>query len=152
MAPGNKQTIGEHAMRTFIYGIAALGLTGLAAVATAQTAEDAFGTWKHPENGSHVDVYKCGDGLCAKISKVTDGQKTDDKNPDAGKKSRSIIGLNIMSGAKKTGANAWKGSLYNRADGGTYSGTLTVTSKKTMDLSGCTAAIFCKTTTWTRVN
>jgi uncharacterized protein (DUF2147 family) len=140
-------------MRTLVYGLAAIALMGAAAgIATAQTAEDAFGTWRHPENGSHVDVYKCGDGLCAKISKVTDGQKTDDKNSDASKKSRPIIGLNIMSGAKKSGENAWKGSLYNRADGGTYSGTLTVTSKKTMDLSGCTAAIFCKTTTWTRVN
>jgi uncharacterized protein (DUF2147 family) len=140
-------------MRTFTYGIAAIALMGAAAtMATAQSADDAFGTWRHPENGSHVDVYKCGDGLCAKISKVTDGQKTDDKNPDASKQSRPIVGLNIMSGAKKSGDKAWKGTLYNRADGKSYSGTLTVTSKKTMDLEGCVAAVFCKSTTWTRVN
>lgn len=120
--------------------------------ASAQTAEDAFGTWKHPENGSHVEMYKCGDGLCAKIVKVVDGQKTDDKNSDAAKKSRPIIGLVIMSGAKKTGAAEWKGQLYNRADGGTYSGTLTVKSKSAIDLSGCTAVVLCKTTTWTRIN
>ena len=87
-----------------------------------------------------------------KIVKVIDGQKTDDKNPDAAKKSRSIVGLVIMSGAKKTAANEWKGQLYNRADGGTYSGTLVVKSKTAMDLSGCTAIVLCKTTTWTRVN
>ena len=140
-------------MRTLVYAIAATSLIALAAgMATAQTAEDAFGTWKHPENGSHVDVYKCGDGMCAKISKVVDGQKTDDKNPDAAKKTRAIVGLVIMSGAKKTGANEWKGQLYNRADGGTYSGTLVVKSKAAMDLSGCTAVVLCKTTTWTRVN
>ena len=57
-----------------------------------------------------------------------------------------------MSGAKKTGSNEWKGQLYNRADGGTYSGTLVVKSKGAMDLSGCTAVVLCKTTTWTRVN
>jgi uncharacterized protein (DUF2147 family) len=140
-------------MRTLVYGVTAASLIGLAAtMATAQTAEDAFGIWKHPENGSHVDIYKCGEGLCAKIAKVVDGQKTDDKNPDAAKKSRPIVGLVIMSGAKKTGANEWKGQLYNRADGGTYSGTLVVKSKNAIDLSGCTAAIFCKTTTWTRVS
>ena len=140
-------------MRTFVYGIAAIAVMGAAAsMATAQSAEDAFGTWRHPDNGSHVDVYKCGDGLCAKISKVTDGQKTDDQNPDAGKKSRAIVGLNIMSGAKKTGSNEWKGQLYNRADGGMYAGTLVVKSKTTMDLSGCTAVVLCKTTTWTRLN
>ncbi len=139
-------------MRTIVYGIAAASLMGIAAgAATAQSADDAFGTWRHPENGSNVDVYKCGDGLCAKISKVVDGQKTDDKNPDAAKRSRPIVGLVIMSGAKKAGDNAWKGSLYNRADGGTYSGTLTVKSKTAMDLSGCTAVVLCKTTTWTRV-
>ncbi len=139
-------------MRNVLYGIVAVSLIGVAAtVATAQTAEDAFGTWRHPENGSHVEMYKCGDGLCAKISKVVDGQKTDDKNPDAAKKTRPIVGLVIMSGAKKTGANEWKGQLYNRADGGTYSGTLSVKSKSSIDLSGCTAVVLCKTTTWTRV-
>jgi uncharacterized protein (DUF2147 family) len=140
-------------MKAFGYAAAAvvmLSLVGTAA--TAQTAEDAFGTWKHPENGSHVEMYKCGDDLCAKIAKVVDGQKTDDKNADAAKKTRPIVGLVIMSGAKKTGANEWKGQLYNRADGGTYSGTLTVKSKSAIDLSGCTAVVLCKTTTWTRVN
>jgi uncharacterized protein (DUF2147 family) len=140
-------------MRTFVYGVAAASLMALAAgMATAQTAEDAFGVWKHPENGSNVEIYKCGDGMCAKIVKVVDGQKTDDKNPDAAKKSRPVVGLVIMSGAKKTGANEWKGQLYNRTDGGTYSGTLSVKSKNAMDLSGCTAIVLCKTTTWTRVN
>ena len=67
--------------------------------------------------------------LCAKIVKVTDGQKTDDKNPDAAKKTRPIVGLVIMEGAKKSGDNKWAGTLYNRADGKSYSGTLTVKSK-----------------------
>ena len=67
--------------------------------------------------------------MCGKIVKVTDGQKTDDKNPDAAKRSRPIVGLVIMQGAKKTGANKWSGTLYNRADGKSYSGTVTVKSK-----------------------
>jgi uncharacterized protein (DUF2147 family) len=117
----------------------------------AQTAEDAFGVWRHPENGSHVEMYKCGANLCAKIVKVVDAQKTDDKNPDASRRGRSVVGLVIMSGAKKTAANSWAGSIYNRADGGTYSGTITVKSKDALDLAGCTAVILCKTLTWTRV-
>ncbi len=117
----------------------------------AQTAEDAVGVWLNPENKSHTEFYKCGDGVCAKIVRVVDGQKTDDKNPDAAKKNRPIVGLVIMQGAKKSGPNKWSGSLYNRADGKTYSGTLTVKSKNEVDLSGCVAAVFCKTTTFTRV-
>ena len=56
-----------------------------------------------------------------------------------------------MQGAKQNGDNKWSGPLYNRADGKTYSGTLTVKSKDAVDLSGCVAAVFCKTTTFTRV-
>ena len=140
-------------MRTVWYAATAAATIALAAsMAGAQTAEDAFGTWRHPENGSHVTIYKCGDNLCAKIAKVIDDQKTDDKNPDAKLRSRPIVGLVIMSGAKKTGANQWKGDLYNRADGGTYSGTLTVKSRNAIDLQGCTAVVLCKTVTWTRVS
>lgn len=130
--------------------LAAAGLL-LATAAYAQTAEDAFGVWLNPENKSHTEFYKCGDGLCAKIVKNVDGQKTDDKNPDASKKSRPIVGLVIMQGAKKTGANKWAGTLYNRADGKSYSGTLTVKSKDVVELSGCVAAVFCKTTAFSRV-
>ncbi len=83
--------------------------------------------------------------------KNVDDQKTDDKNPDASKKSRPIIGLVIMQDAKKTGANKWSGTLYNRADGKSYSGTLTVKSKDAVELAGCVAAVFCKTTSFSRV-
>ncbi len=134
--------------RTLIAAGAALAL---ATVAYAQTAEDAIGVWQNPENKSHTEFYKCGDGVCGKIVKVVDGQKTDDKNPDPAKRDRPVVGLVILQGAKKTGPNKWAGQLYNRADGKTYSGTLTVKSKSEVDLSGCVAAIFCKTTTFTRV-
>lgn len=123
----------------------------LCTMAYAQTAEDAFGVWLNPENKSHTEFYKCGDGLCAKIVKNVDGQKTDDKNPDASKRNRPIVGLVIMQGAKKTGANKWAGTLYNRADGKSYSGTLTVKSKDAVELAGCVAVVFCKTTSFSRV-
>lgn len=123
----------------------------LAAAAFAQTAEDALGVWENPENKSHTEFYKCGTGVCAKIVRVVDGQKTDDKNPDTAKRNRSIVGLVIMQGAKQTGPTSWAGVLYNRADGKSYSGTLTVKSKNAVELSGCVAAIFCKTTTFKRV-
>lgn len=135
-------------------GFSGAGLLAVSLAAgplAAQTAEDAFGTWMHPENGSHVEMYKCGENLCAKLVKIVDGQKTDDKNPDATKRGQPLVGLVIMADAKKTGANGWSGKLYNRADGGTYSGKITVKSRDALDLSGCSAVVFCKTLTWTRV-
>ena len=129
-----------------------LAVWAASGVALAQTAEDAFGVWLNPENQSNVEFYRCGEGLCAKITKVSDAQKTDDKNPDAAKRNRPIVGLVIMEGAKKSGANTWSGTLYNRADGKSYSGTVTVKARNTLDLSGCVALVVCRTTTWTRVN
>lgn len=130
---------------------ALLGLSLASGLAAAQTAEDAFGVWLNPENQSNVELYRCGDGLCAKVTKVVDGQKTDDKNPDAAKRNRPIVGLVIMEGAKKSGANKWSGTLYNRADGKSYSGTVTVKDKNTVDLSGCVALVLCRTTAWSRI-
>jgi uncharacterized protein (DUF2147 family) len=120
--------------------------------ASAQSADDAFGVWLNPENGSNIEFYKCGgDALCAKLTKVTDGQKTDDKNPDPAKRNQPIVGLVIMENARRSGANKWSGSLYNRENGKSYSGTITVQSKDRLDLSGCVAGVFCRTVTWTRI-
>jgi uncharacterized protein (DUF2147 family) len=130
---------------------ALIGLSLASVPAAAQKAEDALGVWLNPENGSNVEFYKCGEGVCGKIVKVADGQKTDDKNPDPAKRSRPIVGLVIMQGGKKTGDNVWSGKLYNRENGKTYSGTVTVKSKNELDLAGCVALVLCKTVTWTRV-
>ena len=120
--------------------------------ASAQSADDAFGLWLNPENGSNIEFYKCGgESLCAKLTKVTDGQKTDDKNPDPAKRNQPIVGLVIMESAKKTGASKWSGTLYNRENGKSYSGTIAVKSKDAVDLSGCVAAVLCRTVTWTRI-
>jgi uncharacterized protein (DUF2147 family) len=121
--------------------------------AFAQTAEDAFGTWKHPDNGSHISVYQCGGGLCAKVVKVADAGRKDEKNPDPKLRTRSVVGVVLMSGAKKTGAATWAGKLYNTQDGQTYNGTVTVVSKNTMKLEGCVmGGLICQGPTWTRVN
>jgi uncharacterized protein (DUF2147 family) len=50
------------------------------------------------------------------------------------------------------GPTKWTGGkVYNAADGGTYSGTITMTSANSLKLKGCIIAPFCKTETWTRL-
>ena len=140
-------------MRMIVIGaLAALGAFG-AGSAFAQTADDAFGTWRHPENGSLIEIYKCGGGLCAKVTKVADPSRKDDKNPDPKLRSRPVVGVVIMNGAKKTGDKTWAGKLYNTQDGDTYNGTVTVVSKTTLKLEGCVlGGMICQGPTWTRVN
>ena len=62
-----------------------------------------------------------------------------------------IIGLVIMENAKKSGANKWAGTLYNRENGKSYSGSITIKSKDAVDLSGCVALVLCRAVTWTRI-
>lgn len=129
------------------------GMAYTAGSASAQTADDAFGTWRHPDNGSHISIYQCGGGLCAKVVKVADPSRKDEKNPDAKLRTRPVVGIVIMNGAKKSGDKAWSGKLYNTQDGDTYNGTVTVVSKNTLKLEGCVmGGLICQGPTWTRVN
>jgi uncharacterized protein (DUF2147 family) len=131
--------------------LALLAVSLLSLSASAQKAEDAIGVWLNPENGSNVEFYRCGAGLCGKIVKVSDGQVRDTNNPNPAMRERPIIGLLILEGARQTGDNRWAGTLYNRENGKTYSGTVTVKSKDALELSGCVLAVLCKTVTWARV-
>jgi uncharacterized protein (DUF2147 family) len=129
-----------------------LGLSIASLEVTAQAAEDAVGVWLNPENQSNVEFYKCGEGLCAKITKLaTGGATTDEKNTEPGKRARPILGLVILDGAKKSGPSKWSGNLYNPTDGKTYAGSVAVKAKDTLELSGCVALVLCRTTSWTRV-
>ena len=125
-------------------------------VASAQTAEDAFGLWLDPGNGGHIEVAKCEDKLCAKVAFVPDndgpgGPKIDKNNPDEKKKSQPVLGLAIIENAFKAGDKSWQGSIYNPVDGKTYSATLTVKDPDTIDLKGCIMTVLCRTQSWTRV-
>jgi uncharacterized protein (DUF2147 family) len=118
----------------------------------AQSADDAFGVWRHPDNGSHIKIAKCGAGVCATIIKVTDPSRTDSENPDPKLKKRPVQGITIMNGGKKTGDATWSGKLYNTQDGKTYNGTLTVIDKTHLKLEGCVlGGLICQGPTWTRV-
>jgi uncharacterized protein (DUF2147 family) len=141
-------------MRVTLAALALIGGTLIGSNgASAQSAEDAFGTWRHPDNGSNISVYQCGGGLCAKVVKVADAGRKDDKNPDPKLRSRPVVGVVIMSGAKKSGDKSWSGKLYNTQDGQTYNGTVTVVSKNTLKLEGCVmGGLICQGPTWTRVN
>jgi hypothetical protein len=81
-------------------GTAALLFSG---AAFAQSAEDAFGIWLNTRNKAESEIYKCGEDLCAKLVKVPDGQKTDNKNPDPAKRSQPIVGLVYMENFKNAG-------------------------------------------------
>ncbi len=126
-----------------------LGLFGVSQAFAA--AEDAIGTWKDTETGAICSVFSCGGGICIKVVRPAKEFAKDDNNPDPALKGRSMAGVTIMTGASKSGADRWTGKLYNGEDGGTYTGSIIVTSKDELKLQGCVlGGIICKSRIWHR--
>ena len=105
-------------------------------------------------------MVNCGPELCGTIialkepnDPATGRPKTDKNNPDAAKRARPVIGIQIVFGMKPNGANKWSGQVYNAEDGKTYSGNITLQSATSLKLEGCVlGGIICKGQTWTRAS
>ena len=130
-------------------------VAAMAIASTAQAAakaDDAFGVWNN--GGARVEVYKCGDDACVKIvnqARNINPKRLDAKNPDSALRKVPVVGLTIMNGAKRQGADAGAGRLYNPDDGKTYTGTITSKSRDQIVMAGCVLSVFCKRLTWNRV-
>jgi len=135
-------------------GVLAVGL----AIARPAQAADISGVWLVAGGDAHIRMAKCGADMCGTIVWLKDpldktGKPvTDEKNPDASKRSRPLIGVQIASGFHTTPDDREKfvGEFYNAEDGKTYRGAITQTSANELKIEGC-VLIFCQTKTWTRV-
>jgi len=135
-----------------LIAVAAMPLLS-AAPALAVSDADLMGVWRHPDNGSHIQIYACGASACAKVVSVTDPGRKDTHNPDPKLRDRPVVGVVIMNGGKKAGPLKWQGRLYNTLDGGTYSGTLELQSEKQLKLSGCVlGGLICESRIWTKIH
>lgn len=120
----------------------------LPAGAMAQTQQLA-GTYINQSGGTKVDLTPCGTGLCGTVVWMRT-PVNDVNNPDASKRSRSVVGIQAVS-LKSTGAETYAGSLYDTESGKTYSGKAKF-SDKDVQLSGCIlGGLLCKTSIWQRV-
>jgi uncharacterized protein (DUF2147 family) len=141
------------------YGTFCLGILSLAA-ATPASAGDPRGTWMTESGKAKINIANCGAALCGNIvamaeptDPATGKPKTDSNNPDAAKRVRPMIGVQIVIDMKLDSADKWKGQVYNAEDGKTYSGSITLVDAKTLTLQGCAlGGLICKSQTWTRSN
>jgi uncharacterized protein (DUF2147 family) len=146
---------------------AAIGILVAAALVPATSAQaaslDPTGIWRKSEQGERpgkFEIFRCGAGkryLCAKIVWLKDpyyrGKPLHDiRNENPRMRDRPILGLPIMKGLAPSGANQWKGNIYNPEDGNTYSVTLTVVSRNQINIRGCKGWILCGNRTWLRTS
>ena len=136
-----------------------IGGSLLAPLFSMAFAADPIGTWLTERGAATVRISSCGAELCGTIvalkepnDPATGRPKTDKNNPDAGKRSRPLLGTQIVFGMKPSGVpDKWNGQLYNAEDGKTYSGSLTLENANTIKLEGCVlGGLICKAQSWGR--
>lgn len=138
----------------------AMGLATIASIGLGPAQADPIGQWLTEAGRSRVRVADCGGALCGTViwlkepnDPETGKPKLDTKNADTSKRTRPLVGVQILLGAKPNGNKTWTGQVYNAEDGKTYSGTLTELGPNSLKLEGCAlAGLICKAQTWTRVN
>jgi uncharacterized protein (DUF2147 family) len=119
-------------------------------------AGDATGTWTTEGGKSRVRITACGSNICGAIVWLQEPNtekgtpKLDGNNPEPTKRTRPLIGLQIILPMQPDGPDRWAGSIYNPEDGKTYSASFALSGDKEANLKGCVAMILCKTQTWTR--
>lgn len=117
-------------MKKFIYLLSFLILTTI----SFSAKEDAFGTWiTEPSSGGTnriiVEVYEKNNKVYGKILQLTErfdekGElKKDVNNPDKSKQSRTLEGIDFVSGFTYNENSGYyeNGKIYNPAEGKTYS-------------------------------
>ena len=128
--------------------LATLGALAVATSAHGQTG-DPSGTWLSQSGETRVRIARCGGGYCGTIT--ASALAKDVNNPDATKRDRNLVGVQMISDIKPAG-DGFSGQLYNIQDGKTYTGKLKLIDPNAMELSGCVmGGLICRSQTWTKV-
>ena len=125
----------------------------------AALAQDVVGKWKLEDGSAIVEVYRQGDVYNGKIvwlaqpTEADGSPAVDDKNPDAKLRSRKLIGLNMLSGLRKSSGEYNSGSIYDPGNGKTYNCSMKVEGdvlkvRGSLDKRG----LLGRTMDWIRVN
>ena len=120
--------------------------------APALAASPIVGRWITADGAAVVEVGRCGANVCGRVSRIITvapgSSATDVNNPLPALRSRSILGLNILTDFTDDGGS-WRGRIYDPRKGKTYKSVIVRQSDGTLKVQGC-IAIFCQTQVWTR--
>jgi uncharacterized protein (DUF2147 family) len=121
-------------------------------VPIAVSAADATGEWLIEDGDARVRIAPCGADLCGSVAWIKEGSPTVDvNNPDPAKRSRPLIGSEVLLGLKPSGTGEWTGSLYDAENGRTYVGKLSIVDERHIKVAGCVlGGLICETQIWTR--
>jgi uncharacterized protein (DUF2147 family) len=119
----------------------------------AQAAAPISGRWVTQSKEGVVEVYQCGAALCGKLVKFlvnppAGAGAKDINNPDKALRSRTLLGINILSGFKADG-DEYKGKIYDPKSGRTYRSIVYKGKSGNLVVKGCIGPICPEQQTWT---
>jgi uncharacterized protein (DUF2147 family) len=114
-------------------------------------AADVTGDWFVAKKTAVIRVTPCGTNMCGYIGWTKDAPPgaTDKNNPDPAKRTRPVIGLEMIT-MKAAGKNRYEGEIYNGEEGKTYTGSIALVNDTTLRIEGCVLGFLCGGETWTR--
>ncbi|MBB5705215.1 DUF2147 domain-containing protein [Sphingopyxis panaciterrulae] len=129
---------------------------GTAATAQQGSGSTITGLWSTGSQGGRVELYRCGTAICGKVDDAAplraNPDQRDVKNPDKALRDRRLKGLVVLRGFEGGPAQWSGGPLYDPETGeGAAKGYLNLRADGKLEVTGCKAAIFCRTKVWTRV-
>lgn len=69
------------------------------------------GTWVNEDQTAKIEIYGCGEAYCGKFAWMKE-PVIDKKNPDRGLRSRSMVGVEVMTGFTFDGSGWTGGQFY----------------------------------------
>ena len=142
----------KHIILTLLFAVSSV-------FAFAQTNSDVVGEWYNAEEDIVITLFEDGQTVSGKITWMkfpndeNGNSKTDPLNPDESLRSRTRIGMVMMSGFSHIAGRVWdNGSLYDSKQGKTYTGMMMLKDANTLNLRGYTGFSFIRrsSSTWTR--
>lgn len=138
-------------MKELSLRIAILALALAAAIpAHAEQMAELIGRWRDSDGESEIAIARCGAALCGKIVWLKE-PRVDRFNPKKELRTRSLMGMQVLSGFAPDASGTLTGNGYNPADGKTYRTTLELSTQGALVVRGCVlGGLICDDDTWTR--
>jgi uncharacterized protein (DUF2147 family) len=96
------------------------------------------------KDGAKIRISPCGRNLCGfivqsspQIDPETGRSMMDKHNIDPAKRSRPLVGVEVLISMHHDGPTKWSGQLYNDDDGKIYSGNLIENGPSSIRIEGC---------------
>ena len=122
----------------------------LALIASPAFAASPKGDWLVEDKDAIIHIDSCGTSLCGTVVWTKKPGGLDENNPDPAKRSRPIMGLQLLLGMKPASDGRWEGDIYNPENGKTYTSRMWLKSDDALRIEGCVLGFLCSGQDWTR--